>query len=161
MGGYGITRNGMGRGLANFSGADWTTTQSGIAFVDPDQSSFAQGSTTTQIPTEGLALLCFQVRWLDKSPDEPVVWRMRLVVEPEGEKEPKKWEEYQSALLARLEPASRAAGERSGDIKPGKVTVASRPIVYKGSYSEVPVMELQSIENVMTGLVEPAIAERS
>ena len=67
-GGYGVTRNGAGRGLTNFSSADWVTTEMGIGFVSSGLARFAQGVTNTDISTEGLDLLFFQARWLDKSP---------------------------------------------------------------------------------------------
>jgi len=155
-GGYGITRNGMGRGLTSFSSGDWVINQVGIAFVAAGQASLAQGVTNTQIPSEGLELLVFQVRWLDKSPEEPVVWHAKVLVEPEGSKAPKKWEEYQSLVFNRLEPETR--GARSGSVKPGRGSISGAAIVFTGDYEEVPVAEIKTQEDVVSQLIEPALA---
>lgn len=160
-GGYCVTRNGMGRGLTNFASGDWVLSQAGIAFVPSGQAVFAQGVTNTDIPREGLQLLVFQVRWLDKSPEEPVVWYTRLLVEPEGSKKPRKWEDYQSALFARLEPEGRAEGARSGNVKPDRIVISGATIVFTGSYGEVPVTAIETQEDVVSQLVEPALGGES
>ena len=157
-GGYGITRNGMGRGLTSFSSGDWVINQVGIAFVAAGQASLAQGVTNTQIPSEGLELLVFQVRWLDKSPEEPVVWHVRLVVEPEGSGKTKKWEDFQSYVFNKLEPEARPDGTRSGSVRPGRVSRERTSIVFAGSYGEVPVAEIETQEDVVSQLIEPALA---
>lgn len=157
-GGYGITRNGAGRGLANFTWGDWVTTQVGIAFVPEGQAVFKQGVTNTQIPPEGLQVLVLQIRWLDKAPEEPVVWHTKLLVAPEGPKEPKKWEEYQTLVFNRLEPEARPASARAGDIKPGRASISGAAIVFTGTYCEVPVTAIETQEDVISQLVEPALA---
>lgn len=156
-GGYGVTRNGMGRRLTSF--VDWAVSQVGIAFVRPGQAQLVQGVTNTQIPPEGLDVLLFQVRWLDKAPGEPVVWHAKLLVEPKGSTKPKKWEDYQSAVFNRLEPAPRPDGVASGDVKPGEVPLGGTAIVFTGRYGEVPVVELLRQEDVISRLVEPALAD--
>ena len=83
-GGYMVTRNGAGSGLANFASANWMTTFMGIAFVATGVASVKEATTNTKIPTEGLDVLFFQARWLDWSPEEPVVWGGRLRAIPEG-----------------------------------------------------------------------------
>ncbi len=156
-GGYGITRNGMGRGLTSFGSADWVVNQVGIAFVPTGQASLGQGVTTTQVSPEGIQLLVFQVRWLDKAPEEPVVWHARLLVEPEGSTQPKKWEEYQSHVFNRLEPETR--GARAGNIKPGRAVISGAAIVFTGDFAEVPVAEIETQEDVVSQLIEPALAD--
>jgi hypothetical protein len=158
-GGYAVTRNGKGSGLASFTSTDWVTSHIGIAFVRAGQSVFAQGVTTTQIPEDGLQVLVFQVRWLDKAPEEPVVWYARLSVEQEGPKKAKKWEEYQTTVFARLEPEARSAGARAGDIKPGRASISGAAIVFTGTYGEVPVTAIETQEDVISQLVEPALAD--
>ena len=157
-GGYGITRNGMGRGLASFISADWTISQAGIAFVRAGQAQLVQGVTNTQIPADGLEVLAFQVRWLDKAPAEPVVWHAKFLAEPKGPTTPKKWEEYQSAVFYRLQPEARPDETRSGNIKPGQASIGGAAIVFTGSYAEVPVTAIQTQEDVISQLVEPALA---
>ncbi len=157
-GGYGITRNGMGRGLTSFSSSDWVINQVGIAFVPTGQASLDRGRTTTQIPPEGLELLIFQVRWLDKSPEEPVVWYARLVAEPGGSTKTNKWEDYQSDVFNKLEPEARPDGTRLGDVRPGRVSGGKPAIVVTGSYGEVPVAEIETQEDVVSQLIEPALA---
>jgi len=159
-GGYGITRNGMGRGLTSFASADWVMTQAGIAFVRAGQAQLFQGTTTTQIPPEGIEVLVFQVRWLDKAPEEPVVWYAKLLVEPEGATAPRKWEEYQSMVFARLEPESHADGA-SGDTKAGRVPLSGTAVIYSGRYAEVPVVAIQSEQDVISQLVEPALRDEA
>lgn len=158
-GGYGITRNGMGRGLASFISADWAITQAGIAFLRAGRAEFAQGVTTTQIPAEGLEVLVFQVRWLDKAPGEPVVWHAKLLVEPKGPATPKKWEEYQSTVFNRLGPEARPDEAGSGNIRPGQASIGGGAIVFTGSYAEVPVTAIQTQQDVVSQLVEPALGE--
>ena len=155
-GGYSITRNGMGRGLTSFATADWVISHAGIAFVPRGQAVLTQRVVTnTVIPSEGLELLVFQVRWLDKSPEEPVVWRAKLQVEPEGSEKPRKWEEYQSTVFARLEPEPHPAGARSGNTKPGRAVIGGAPIVFTGSFNEVPVTAIQTQDDVVSQLIEP------
>jgi hypothetical protein len=158
-GGYAVTRNGRGSGLASFASADWVTSLVGIAFVPAGQSAFAQGVTTTQIPEDGLQVLAFQLRWLDRAPEEPVVWYARLSVDQEGPKKPKKWEEYQTLVLNRLEPEARSTGARAGDVKPGRASIGGAAIVFTGRYGEVPVSAIESQEDIVSQLVEPALAE--
>lgn len=159
-GGYGVTRNGMGRGLASFASGDWLTTQMGIAFVAAGSARLVQGTTNTKIPEGGLNLLFFQGRWLDKSPEEPVIWHGRLRVEAEGATAPRKWEEYQSIVFSRLEPEGQPDGARSGNTKPGRASISGAAVVFTGTYSEVPVASILSQEDVMSQLVDPALAER-
>jgi len=154
-GGYGITRNGMSRGLTSFATADWVISQAGIAFVPKGQAVPTQGVTNTVIPPDGLGLLVFQVRWLDKSPEEPVVWRAKLQAEPEGPEKPRKWEEYQSTVFFRLEPEPHPAGARSGNIQPGRAVIGGAPIVFTGSFNEVPVTAIQTQGDVVSQLIEP------
>jgi hypothetical protein len=151
-GGYGITRNGGGRGLANFATADWVVSQISIAFMASGKATVAPART--DIPTEGLEVLLFQVRWLDKSPSEPVVWRARLFVEPEGAAAPRKWEEYQTLVLNRLEPLDRVDGQRSGNIKPGKAVIAGASVVFRGTYVEVPVADILAAADVVSQLID-------
>ena len=155
-GGYGVTRNGAGRHLANFASADWVTTQIGVAFVRQGLAANAQGYTNTEIPENGLELLVFQVRWLDKAPGEPVVWHARLTVEPAGPTKPKKWEEYQTLVFNRLEPEVRADGTRSGRIKPGQASIGGA-IRFYGEYGEVPVTALLNQEDVVEQVLKPAL----
>jgi hypothetical protein len=157
-GGYGITRNGLGRGLTSFVSGDWAISQAGIAFVRPGQARLVQGVTNTQIPAEGLEVLAFQVRWLDKAPAEPVVWRAKFLAEPKGPTTPKKWEEYQSAVFYRLVPEARPDEASSGNIRPVQASVGGAAIVVTGSYAEVPVTAIQTQEDVISQLVEPALA---
>ncbi len=157
-GGYGITRNGMGRSLTSFSSADWVINQVGIAFVSAGKASLFQGASTTQIPPDGLELIVFQVRWLDRSPEEPVVWYARLHAEPEESGKTRKWEEYQSLVFNRLEPESRET--RSGNIKAGRAVISGSAIVFTGDYCEVPVAEITNQEDVVSQLIEPALADR-
>lgn len=156
-GGYGVTRNGMGRGLTSFATGDWVTTQMGIAFVPAGSSQVVQGTTNTKVPQDGLNLLFYQGRWLDKSPEEPVIWHGRLLVEAEGAATPRKWEEYQSIVFSRLEPEARNAGIRSGNVKAGKASISGTAIVFTGAYAEVPVASLVSQEDVISQLVQPAL----
>jgi len=158
-GGYAVTRNGAGRGLTNFASADWVTTEMGISFVGPGLARFAQGVTNTDIPTEGLNLLFFQARWLDKSPEEPVIWHGRLRAEAESSAPLRKWEEYQSTVFSRLEPEPEPDGTRSGNVKPARASVAGAAIVVTGTYAEVPVASLLSQEDVISQLVEPALSQ--
>ena len=158
-GGYAVTRNGAGRGLTSFSSGDWVTSQVGIAFVRAGQAHFAQGVTTTQIPAEGLEVLAFQVRWLDKAPGEPVVWHVKLRVDPEGSTPPRKWEDYQTTLFNRLEPEARPDGARSGDIKTSRASIGGAAVTLGGRYAEVPVTAIETQEDVVSQLVEPALGE--
>lgn len=155
-GGYGITRNGAGRGLTGFGSGDWVMSQAGIAFVPAGLASFERGTTNTQVPPEGLEVVAFQVRWLDRSPEEPVVWYANLLVEPEGTAKLKKWEEYQSIMFNKLEPESR--GTRSGNIKPGRASISGAAIVFTGTYGEVAVVDIESQDDVVSLLIEPALA---
>jgi len=158
-GGYAVTRNGTGRGLATFSSGDWVTSQVGIGFVRAGQAHFAQGVTATQIPAEGLELLAFQVRWLDKAPGEPVVWHVKLRVDPEGSAPRRKWEEYQTTVFNRLEPEARPDGARSGDIKTGRASIGGAAVTFGGRYAEVPATAIETQEDVVSQLVEPALGE--
>jgi len=158
-GGYAVTRNGAGRGLMNFASADWVTTQMGIAFAAQGLTRFTQGVTNTDIPAQGLELLFFQARWLEKSAEEPVIWHGRLRIEAEGSTPLKKWEEYQSMVFSRLEPEMRPDGTRSGSIKPGRASVSGAALVYTGTYAEVPVASLLSQEDVVSQLLEPALIQ--
>ena len=155
-GGYVITRNGYSSSLTTFSD-EWAISQAGIAFVQAGQAALRQGVTSTQIPSEGIDILVFQVRWLSKAPEEPVVWHARLSVEPEGSTKPKKWEDYQSAVFNKLDPEARPDGARSGAVKPGHVSHGGAAIVFTGSYGEVPVAEIETQAEVVSQLIEPAL----
>ncbi len=158
-GGYLITRNGYSASLTSFSN-EWTISQAGIAFVQSGQAALRQGVTSTQIPPEGIEILVFQVRCLGKAPEEPVVWHARLSVDPKGSTKPKKWEDYQSAIFNKLEPEARPEGARSGAVKPGHVSRGGAEIVFTGTYFEVPVAEIENQEDVVSLLIEPALAGR-
>ena len=156
-GGYGVTRDGTGSGLATFK--NWATSQAGIAFARAGQAQLVQGVTNTQIPAEGLEVLVFQVRWLDKAPGEPVVWHAKLAVEAEGPTKPRKWEDYQTTVFNRLEPEARPSEARAGNVRPGKASISGSAIVFTGRYAEVPVTAIQNEQDVISQLVEPALAE--
>lgn len=156
-GGYGVTRNGKASGLATFR--DWAISQAGIAFIRADRADVAEGITTTQIPAEGLEVLVFQVRWLDKAPGEPVVWHAHLVVEPEGSTKPRKWEDYQTMVFSRLEPEGRPGEEGAGNIRSGRVPLSGTAIVFTGRFQEVPVTAIQTEEDVISQLIEPALVD--
>ena len=156
-GGYGVTRDGKGTGLATFR--DWAISQAGIAFVRPGQAQLVQGVTNTQIPAEGLEVLVFQARWLDKAPGEPVVWHAKLAVEAEGPTKPRKWEDYQTMVFNRFEPEARQDETRAGNIRPGRASISGSAIVFTGRYAEVPVTAIQNEQDVVTQLVEPALAD--
>jgi hypothetical protein len=154
-GGYGVTRNGRGVGLANFSSADWVLTQMGVAFVRVGQSKLEAGVTTTPIPVGGrLDLLAYQVRWLDKSSGEPVIWRMNLWLESIGEKPPKKWEEYQTWAFNRLEPEAGISADGSGPIKPVKYAGSGVSVVLTGEFTAVPVTSIMSQQDVVAHLID-------
>ncbi|MCG3771024.1 MAG: hypothetical protein JW384_02204 [Nitrosomonadaceae bacterium] len=149
--GYGVTRNGKGTGLANFTTAEWVTTQIGVTFVS--ETEIITGTSKTIIPSTGLHLLAYQVRWLEKAPIEPVIWFAWLLIMPLGT--PKKWEEFQSAFMIRLE-ASRTEG---GFVTEDKVMWGGSGVRWSGSYRAVPVTDIQSAEDAITKLVEPALKE--
>jgi hypothetical protein len=161
---YGVTRSGLGSGLASFSKADWVTTYVGIAFVRAGRSTTGQyGSTTTQIPENGLEVLLFQVRWLDKAPREPVVWYVKLQVErgtaQAGDAwSTRKWEDYQTDVFRKLEPDGQLDGARSGTVKPGTVSKGGTEIVFSGQYAEIPVIDILSQEDALSLIVGPALA---
>lgn len=161
---YGVTRNGLGSGLANFIKADWVTTYAGISFVSEAQTSLgAYSATITPIPSEGLDLLLFQVRWLDMAPPEPVVWHVRIHVDrsrPDAAEgwQGRKWEDYQTDVFRRLERDNPLSTSQSGAIKPGRVTKNGAEIVFAGQYTEVPVTELLSPEDAQSKLIQPALA---
>jgi hypothetical protein len=155
-GGYLVSRDGIGSGLTKFS--TWAPSQAGIAFVRRGQAQFVQSVTNTQIPAEGLELLVFQVRWLDKAPGEPVVWHAKLAVEPEGPTKPRKWEDYQSTVFNRLEPEAPPDETRAGNIRPGRASISGSAIVFTGRFAEVPVTAIQNEQDVISQLVEPALA---
>lgn len=148
-GGYGVTRNGYGRGLSNFASAEWVTTHTGIGFVKSGIGTMENGVGVTQIPTSGLTVIAFQVWW--ELETEPLVWRATLLVQPEGESKPKKWEEYQSAVFARLN--SDESDERTGTLDAGRVVISGSPIVFTGEYLEVPVTSILSPEDVLNQLL--------
>lgn len=154
-GGYGVTRNGRGVGLTNFASADWVLTQMGIAFVRAGHATMEAGVSVTQVPAGGrLDLLAFQVRWLDKAPGEPVVWRANLSLESLGEKPPKKWEEYQTWVFNRLEPDLTNATASSGPIKPVKYASAGVSVVVMGEFIAVPVTSITSQQDVVSYLID-------
>ena len=155
-GGYGVTRNGRGVGLANFASADWVLTQMGIAFVRADYSKMAAGVSVTPIPANGrLDLLTFQVRWLDKAPGEPVVWRANLSLESLGEKPPKRWEEWQTWVFNKLEPDTASGTASSGKIKAIKLVSAGVSVVVTGDFIAVPVTSIMSQQDVVSYLIDP------
>jgi hypothetical protein len=156
-GGYAVTRNGLGRGLSSFTSADWVTNEAGIAFVGTGKASMVKGATNTPVPATGLEVLVFQVRWLEKSPAEPVVWYARLHVEPE-EALSKKWEDYQSQVFARLDPAAADDDTHAGAVQPGRVSLSGEAIVYSGRYVAVPVAGLQTQEDIVVRLLQPALS---
>jgi len=156
-GGYGVTRDGKGSGLATFR--DWAISQAGVAFVRPGHAQLVQGVTNTEIPADGLEVLIFQVRWLDKAPGEPAVWHARLTAEPEASTRPRKWEDYQTMVFNRLEPEARSGEARAGNVRPGRASISGSAIVFTGRYAEVPVTAIQNEQDVVSQLVEPALAD--
>ncbi len=156
-GAYIVTRNGTGRGLASFATGDWVTTEIGVAFVPAGRTKVGSYFTQTMIDASGLDLLAFQVRWLDKSPAEPVVWIARLHVELQGSGKRCMWEHYQTGVFAQLEPEVRGQA-RSGQIQPGKAVSQGTAISYTGTYTEVPLARLQTREDVVALLLEPVLS---
>jgi hypothetical protein len=155
-GGYGVTRNGRGAGLTSFASADWVLSQIGIAFVRAGQSKMEAGGSVTPIPADGrLDLLAFLVRWLDKAPGEPVIWRASLALESLGDKPPKKWEDWQTWLFSRLEPDLASGTETIGPIKPVKLASAGVSILATGGFVAVPVTSIMSQQDVVSYLIEP------
>lgn len=155
-GGYAVSRNGLGAGLANFAKADWLPTQIGIAFVRPGLAVPVAGTTNTQIPAEGLEVLFFQVRWLDKSPGEPAVWYGKLTVVPEGPGQVKKWEEYQNQVLRVLEAEN--SSRRTGRIKEFKMGPSGTAITVTGEFTPVPLTELRNEQDIFNMLVSPIVS---
>jgi hypothetical protein len=159
---YGVTRNGLGSGLASFTKADWVTNHAGIAFVRPEStSSGPYGATITHIRQDGLQVCVFQVRWLDKSPHEPVVWHVKLQVDrskPESDDawSAKKWEDYQTDVFRKLERDGFPGGAPSGTVKSGTVAKGGAEIVFTGQYMEVPVSSILTQEDALALLVVPA-----
>jgi hypothetical protein len=157
---YAATRSGVGSGLASFAKADWVATYAGIAFVRAGATEI--GGTITRIPRAGLDVLVFQVRWLDKAPQEPVVWHAKLQVErnrPEADEawSTKKWEDFQTEVFRKLEREGPPDGAPSGTVKPGTVVRTGTEILFAGQFTEVPVSSLLSQEDAMALLVEPAL----
>jgi hypothetical protein len=95
------------------------------------------------------------VRWLDKAPGEPVVWRANLSLESLGDKPPKRWEEYQTWVFNRLEPDLASGTESSGPIKPLKYTGAGVSVVVTGRLIVVPVTPILSQQDVVCYLIDP------
>jgi hypothetical protein len=154
-GGYAVTRNGSGHGLTSFASADWVVTQAGIAFVRSGVSELATGRTATQIPAVGqLELLAFQVRWLDKAPGEPVVWRANLAVESPPDKPARKWEEYQSSVFDRMMPDVGEGTGSSGLIRPIRFTGGGESVVVTGDFVAVPVASIASQQDVISLLID-------
>jgi hypothetical protein len=160
-GSYGVTRDGYGVSFAAF--ASWITTHAGLVFVPAGQSTLGStANTISRVQESGLQVLVFQVRWLDKSPQEPVVWHARLRVEREAPVDDprwadRKWEDYQNDALSKLEPERPDDGTRSGAIRPVRVSKGVS-ILLTGCYSEVPVVEIQTAQHAVSLLVEPALA---
>lgn len=160
--GYAVSRNGTGLGLTNFATADWIVNCVGLVFVPSGVSKSQPGAsnTDTPIPPTGLELLYFQVRWLDKAPMGPTVWFGRLKVVPSNDKEARKWEEYQSHAMRRLEPRPSDNASR-GSIAPFRLAAKGSAVIVEGDYVTVPILELGSEQDVMSRLVLPALREDS
>jgi hypothetical protein len=158
--GYAVTRNGWGSGLASFASADWAITEIGIALVPVGLAKTTTEYTNTPVPKDGLVVLYFQVRWLDKSPDGPAVWFGRLIATPGPSGEARKWEEHQTEAFKRLEAANLSESEAgSGALKPFQVAKSGLQVNVVGDYTAVPVTELLNESDVARKLVQPALAQ--
>lgn len=155
-GGYYATRSGLGSGLTNFAGNDWVTNHVGVAFTRKDRTSFAGGVSTTTIQ-EGLDLILFQVRFLDRSPEEPVIWRVALHVTP-GEGTPEKWEKYQTLAYKKLQAPSSSSNESVFDIQPASVRISGTSVDIKGHVQAVPVMDISDSEDVIRLLLNDPLS---
>lgn len=158
-GGYGISRNGAGRALSNFASADWFMTEAGVAFVPQGKVKLHRGATHTDIPDTGLDMLAFQVRWLDKSPSEPVVWRAKLSVTRLGPQKDTKWEDYQNWAFNSLEPFDET---KQGTIKPMTLWWKKdvEGVQIEGTYVAIPVDQIRNEKDVVHLLVEPAVGDK-
>jgi hypothetical protein len=154
-GAYTTTGNGGSRGLARF---DWPVTKVGIAFVRRGTAVAVRGTTNTPLSPEGLDLLTFQVRWLDQAAEEPVVAAIALHAESVRANAPGNWEDHQTRVLNHVEPDRTGDGASPRTIKSGTVSSKGVAIAYSGAYLEVPVAQILSQEDVLTDLVEPALA---
>jgi hypothetical protein len=154
---YCVTTNRIGMGLAEFY---WSLDHIGIAFVGKGHATAEKDGTKTLIPEEGLEVLAFQVRWLHKSPEQPVVWRVRLRLRPALESPPPtNWEAYQDDVFRGWQAAkpNGAASEALQFSIPVRKERSS--ISLDGTYHEIPVAQLLTREDVDTLLIQPALSE--
>lgn len=161
--GYVVARNGWGSSLASFSSGDWVLTQLGLAFVDDQRTALdaSTGSTVTDVGRQ-LELLAFQVRWLDKSPEEPVVWAMKLLAIPETDGGgPKRWEAFHAGVFNRVKAdesgVDQSAINRLVELNLSAAKGAGRLLV-SGCYRQVALAVLQSPSDVVDRVINPGVS---
>jgi hypothetical protein len=159
-GGHAVDRNGRSRQFSKFDSDDWVTSFMGICFVRPEEDDPKETTKWTTIPPNGLDIVFFQVRWLDKSPGEPTVWYGELHVEPVKGKKAGKWQEYQTKAFRRIEPDPRTASSGHGDIVSFRQNYGnSSQVIVSGHYSSVPLVELVAEADILKRIVNPALKE--
>jgi hypothetical protein len=158
----GAARNGGGSGLQS---TDWIQTYLGLPFVAksvPTARKAYQNNTSsvvTSIPEDGLPVLLFQIRWLDKTGGRPpVVWAVAAHASVDPFR-PAEFEPYYYNVFSRLESQQAPSTDSPGTIEP----LVSRPAKYpslslRGAYIEVPLASLKTETDVDRLLIAPAIA---
>lgn len=145
-------RNG---GESKFTGQDRVQSYMGTAFVSRD---LRKGKI--EIPADGLPLLVFQLRWLERSPEEPVIWAVKALAKATAH--PSYGEHYYSELFRQL---ARPSGlDRSGpfelpewEAKSTAKEAPNRKILLSGLAIEVPFADLKTEADVAEKLFGPAM----
>ncbi len=141
-----VSRDGTGSG-SNLRAEGALQTYLGIALV-PAESHPADND---------FAVLCVQIRWLDRSPTAPILWAavVRGHFDPAG---PTSLDAYYTGVFPKLERA------RDPDAVPGSIEICSVPranqptLHVTGRYHEVPLVALHDEASVRDLFVEPAVA---
>jgi hypothetical protein len=110
----GAARNGFGAGLPIWirMGA---VSYLGIALVpDATPTVSKQGSRLTVVPDEGLRCLLFQIRWLERSREQPVVWIVDLHVNDVAPESRVELEPYYAILFKNLQADPKSGLPRAG-----------------------------------------------
>lgn len=148
--GHAVARDGWGENFANFPAADWVMTHAAIAFAP--SSRLQEGSTTvTPIDTDGLPIVGFQARWLEKSPVQPTLWGLALTARLKSGDSTGKWESYHRNFFNQVS-SNDEAPRFDEDVKPGQK--ASGVAVARGQYISVPLTKITNEAYLQTKVID-------
>ncbi len=138
---------------------EWVQSYLGIVFVRSRFREKRPGGWYTQLPAEGFDLLVVQLRWLERSPREPMVWaiRARASSTEACDLEPYYYDMFKNIPQIAEASANEIPVRLQWTAKSPAKDSSGRVVTLVGSAIRVPFADLRTERDVLEKLVQPAM----